>query len=841
MRKGWSKAPLLCTQWPPGTAKSSSAARLPSLLLRALSTTPASAYPPPSPPSPAAVRPVGIENIGAPRPVGSKRKRRLVNRMPDGSSQQLGRWERVVPASSRMIEYLKSSEMKGVSVDSTSKILHANASSTLTSALQLARFYLQRRDFKAAQELLFALQDGHLGPPSARKIPSVLIRPLLKQLVEGHVEAQEAGLAVESAKRMVRAGGDLSPTVLVGLLRACRGSRMELLAPLWAERQPEWAGNQSICLALLEALGAYAQEGTVPVSWSSLPHVDEVWRALCANGPPPPSAYALRIMGLAASAKAAGTAGDVGKGQSEIPHTLRMAVRDFAAENEEPLQRGQVLRAAVETLLQVGGKAEDVADVLEVLAPPAGGAVDGKLHAALLRFLPPSRLDALQVLWDHACRSLGPAQNPPLGLRLAFCRHALHSPSRALVKQGLSLLRTPPVLSTPPHPASPGRSSSQSDGQAAGDLDMGDVTAVLEALCGQGRVVEARALQDALQRFLPSPLPAPLARALLKCAALEGRPGRAIACLHRLKGEDVRESEGGGRGEDVTEPADYEAALLALRRVQRSSATVRERELVENPLGFLAWALDDAGTSTVERRAGGPVLTPQATLVALQILRRACETSAETGRAERREAFVQRAVALVSKLAAAGQETDDTLCEEMVGVAVWGGSLHRAVEVVREMEKTRAAPASLARAQTLLIISLARRGDVGAAEEWLVRMNTLTGHGPSEQVLDAFAEAYAGDRDLPSGLSMLQSCFNQYGTRPSVAAFRHLFELCLAMDGQGDLFEAQRALTIAEQLWPGGEEPGVGGGLLEDMKKRFKEVQESSFSIDEARGDASPV
>jgi len=357
--------------------------------------------------------------------------------------------------------------------------------------------------------------------------------------------------------------------------------------------------------------------------------------------------------------------------------------------------------------------------------------------------------------------------------------------------------------------------------------------------------VEVQNLQQSLPPFLlSSPLPIPLSRALLKCAALEGKPGRAIACLNRLIGEDEEGREGGREeGRDVTQPEDYEAVLQALAGVELSTATIREKELVQNPLGFLSWVLEEGlmkktqGGSTAAAAAaaavGSGAPTPEATHAALRILRRACEEGGgEGGVGGHREAFVQRAVALVSKLAAAGHETDDALCEDLVGVVVWGVSLHRAVEIIKEMEQTHAAPAPLARAQALLISTLARRGDLGSAEEWLVRMNTLTGEGPSEGVLDAFALAYALEGNVPSGLSMLQGCFTQYGVRPSAGAFKKVFERCLGggggrgEGGGGDLFEAQRAVIIAQQLWAGeGEEGREGGGFVRELEGRLAEAE----------------
>jgi hypothetical protein len=258
--------------------------------------------------------------------------------------------------------------------------------------------------------------------------------------------------------------------------------------------------------------------------------------------------------------------------------------------------------------------------------------------------------------------------------------------------------------------------------------------------------------------------------------------------------------------------------------------TEREEALGRDPLGFLTWAFEGLGRSVGGGSGSGNGVTPTAVRLALEILRRACEwpeaeasEAAETPPEEadadadadapaapapvvviprHREALVQRAFALVSRLAAQGHETDDALCESLVGVAVWGVSLQRATDVVSQMAATGAAKPVLARAQGLLIGSLAARGMLMEAEARLVEMVTLTGQGPTPLILDAFARAYALEGNVPSGLSMLQGCFTQYGARPSPLAFERLFARCLE---EKDPYEAQRAVTIAQQLWAGDE------------------------------------
>ncbi len=735
-------------------------------LARLRLSTAAAATPPAAATSSAPKQPGSGSPVSTASTSPVRRKRRL--------APQLGRWERVMPASSRMLDFLRGT---GATTAASAAAAAHPSPASVTSALQLSRFYLERGDLKAAQELLFSLQDGRLGSTvTPLQVPPALLRPLFQRLVQALIQAGDATSALQTAQRMAKAGQAPTPDLAAGLLTACRG-QVDLVAVWWAAQPPHaWADDPAICLALLDVLGKTHGKAA---AWHALPDVEAVWTALGRHGPPPASAYAARIQGLAAAdATVAGTVS-----------VLVQAVHDFAGHVSDEQARHLVLRTAAEAMLRW----RNVDGLRQVLA--ALPTHDGRLFTHLIESLPLQSLAALDVLWQHATQAGGPC---PLGLVLGYCRVALESDSQGHVEQALGMLRGE-------LPADRTASAKQ-------------VAAVLDALCTRRLLPEAQALLQAASPFFPPVLPVVLARALLKVASLEGKPGRAIALLHRLVGdEEEEEGKEEGREEEEKErvnatavqPADYEAVLRALADVHLPSSTGRERALVENPLGFLSWVLDEG----LARTSTG--LTPAAVHAALQILRRACESP---GTEEHHDAFVQRAVAMVSKLAAAGHETDDALCEDLVGVAVWGISLHRAVEVAKEMEHTKAEPGFLARVHALLIQSLARRGDLAGAEEWLVRMVTVTGQGPSERVLDAFATAHAREGDAAAGLSMLQGCFNQYGTRPSPPAFRALFDRCL---GQGDQFEAQRALIIAQQLWAAAEtelEEEAMQGFLRDLE-----------------------
>lgn len=104
------------------------------------------------------------------------------------------------------------------------------------------------------------------------------------------------------------------------------------------------------------------------------------------------------------------------------------------------------------------------------------------------------------------------------------------------------------------------------------------------------------------------------------------------------------------------------------------------------------------------------------------------------------------------------------------------------------------------------------------AEDILVTMTTR-GLPPTPAIMDSFIHGYCKAGNTPSGLSMIQSCFNQYNCRPSLTAFTLFLNSCLSpSQGMVDIYEAQRALVIAEQLW-GREELAE----LEPWRRRLEE------------------
>lgn len=111
---------------------------------------------------------------------------------------------------------------------------------------------------------------------------------------------------------------------------------------------------------------------------------------------------------------------------------------------------------------------------------------------------------------------------------------------------------------------------------------------------------------------------------------------------------------------------------------------------------------------------------------------------------------------------------------------------------------------------------------MSGAEEVFVAMTTK-GIMPTSSVMDAFVHGYCKTSNIASGLSMIQSCYNQYNSRPSLTTFTRFIELCLTPQGPQpwvDIFEAQRGFIIAEQLWTLQELVEV-----EPLRKRLREEE----------------
>ena len=131
----------------------------------------------------------------------------------------------------------------------------------------------------------------------------------------------------------------------------------------------------------------------------------------------------------------------------------------------------------------------------------------------------------------------------------------------------------------------------------------------------------------------------------------------------------------------------------------------------------------------------------------------------------------------------------------MIGLFAGANEVHRAVGLLTEMERSGVAPDL---ASYNAIIRVLARQDTIAAEDYLVRMTNAQIY-PDETTMDIFLLAYMRNQRAGTGISMVQSCFNQYGARPTTGTFRAVVDSLLL---QEDSLEAERAAFVYQQLWP---------------------------------------
>ena len=119
----------------------------------------------------------------------------------------------------------------------------------------------------------------------------------------------------------------------------------------------------------------------------------------------------------------------------------------------------------------------------------------------------------------------------------------------------------------------------------------------------------------------------------------------------------------------------------------------------------------------------------------------------------------------------------------------------RAIGLLDEMESGGVVTPSTY-SYNMLIGALVRK-DIILAEDFLIRM-TNTRLLPNEATMDCFLMAYVNSDQAGTGVSMMQSCFNQYGVRPSSDIFAQVMRMLLDADEKS---EAERAAYVHKQLW----------------------------------------
>ena len=132
--------------------------------------------------------------------------------------------------------------------------------------------------------------------------------------------------------------------------------------------------------------------------------------------------------------------------------------------------------------------------------------------------------------------------------------------------------------------------------------------------------------------------------------------------------------------------------------------------------------------------------------------------------------------------------------------------VHRALSLLDVMEQDYSVLGPDLESYNTILRVLVRRDPV-KAEDLFIRMtnNQLL---PNEETMDVFLLGYMlqseNATEQGSGLSMIQSCFNQYHVRPRVDSFRKVIAM---FQERGSHDEAQRAGYIFMQLWPDEQVP----------------------------------
>uniref|UniRef100_A0A7S2F9Y3 Pentacotripeptide-repeat region of PRORP domain-containing protein n=1 Tax=Octactis speculum TaxID=3111310 RepID=A0A7S2F9Y3_9STRA len=95
--------------------------------------------------------------------------------------------------------------------------------------------------------------------------------------------------------------------------------------------------------------------------------------------------------------------------------------------------------------------------------------------------------------------------------------------------------------------------------------------------------------------------------------------------------------------------------------------------------------------------------------------------------------------------------------------------------------------------------------DILRAEDIMIRM-TNKGIAPDERTMDTFLRAYyfSGPSGASTAISMVQGCFNQFQTRPSISAYMEVIDSLIQNE---NMPEVSRAAIVYTQLWPDETKP----------------------------------
>lgn len=301
----------------------------------------------------------------------------------------------------------------------------------------------------------------------------------------------------------------------------------------------------------------------------------------------------------------------------------------------------------------------------------------------------------------------------------------------------------------------------------------------------------ARAAEEAMVacRVAPTPL---LLHRLLGAYALSGDVLRCFSCLQGLKAHKL--------------PVSKDMYLTVLQALSGAALnTPAAQQLLADPSRILFGLLVEMAGAGVEADAlvlNSALRVFAATLRHHQVLNRSA-SSMEREPADRRHVANMAwdmfyATSHGTKWHPAVAPNRDTF-HVLIQIFCAASLFQRAADMLDAMRAAGIAPDVAS--YNLMLRVLAKKDQI-AAEDLLVVM-TNSGLRPDSFTMDAFLIGYLSSSRPESGISMIQSLFNQYGSLPSQSAFLHA--VVVFIKTERDPREIKRVAAVFRQLWPDDE------------------------------------
>ena len=441
------------------------------------------------------------------------------------------------------------------------------------------------------------------------------------------------------------------------LLSQCQG---------WASQDPD------VSLASLELLGRVGSSSSSDSG--STTQVEELWSHImkgCEGGKPSVRALSAKLQALVGrargregaqalliGAKELVEAADAASTSTSIPSIITTA-------DHTHVERG-IVRVAL-ALAQLCPNEAALVKEVATLAPLSGHTALDLLNAILL-LQPSSGQDIMELadlLYHQQNKTTTTSPQSPAGTTanktvtvpwvlpfyLACLQHDhpdLDSIKPTALKRAISLVAS-------------------GDGAKAWLCQWHDgLAALLDAACELGDEEAMDALrQQAVLHVTDSPV---IIHSLISCAAQEGRAGRAMSLFLRLDAS-------------AKTNRDYHAVLKAVAGLRLPPVGLGEREILESPLKFLTWLIDDMRTS-------GLIIGVETLNLALASLEQCCVwygQSGEEGADVKCKACVHDAITLVNELDPEVRPNGETFLG-LIGVAVRGHMGEQAQDLLRQLE-----------------------------------------------------------------------------------------------------------------------------------------------------------